>query len=111
MAENRKARTVGIATLSALALTFQGCGEDETAYCVDEFDAVVDNQNCYDEEDGRTRGYFWVFGGSYAGKLKKGSKIKGGQKILASNRAALQSRGGFGSSARPAGFGRVSAGG
>jgi len=112
----RKARTIGIATLSALALAFQGCGEDETAYCVDEFDSVTDNQNCYDDEaggsgDGGSRGFLWVFGGSYGGKLKKGTVIKGGQKILASNRAALQSRGGFGSSARSSGFGRVSAGG
>ena len=113
MAEDRKGRTVGIATLTALALFFQGCGEDETAYCVDEFDAVVDNQNCYDYEDGESRvPYFWYFGtGISAKKIKKGQKLLKGTKIAANNRAALQSRGGFGSQARSSGVGRTASAG
>lgn len=113
MAEDRKGRTVGIATLSALALFFQGCGEDEQAYCVDEFDAVVENQNCYDYEDGTSqRAYFWAFGsGLSAKKIKKGQKLLKGVKIASNDRNALQSRGGFGTAARSSGFGRASAGG
>ena len=111
--QNRKARTVGIATLSALALFFQGCGEDEEAYCVDEFDTVVENENCYAYEDGTSdRAYFWYFGsGISKKKVKKGMKILKGTKIAANDKVSLQSRGGFGSQARSSGFGRVSAGG
>ena len=114
MAEARKGRTVRIATLTALAVFFQACSDnEETAYCVDEFDAVVDNQNCYDYEDGESdRAFFWYFGtGLSAKKIKKGQKILKGTKIAANNTAALQSRGGFGSQARTSGVGRVSSAG
>ena len=108
----RKARTVSIVTLSALALFFQGCSDDETAYCVDEFDQVVENENCYaDETDGDRDSHFWMFGhGVSSKKVKKGMRIAG-EKIAASNTAALQSKGGFGSAAKTSGIGRVSAGG
>lgn len=109
----RKARSVSIVTLSALALFFQGCGEDETAYCVDEFDQVVANEECYaDEYDGDPDNRFWIFGhGVSSKKVKKGLRISG-EKIASSNTAALQSKGGFGTSARSSGFGRtVSSGG
>ena len=117
MAEDRKGRTIGIATVTALALFFQGCSDEETAYCVDEADAVVDNQNCYDYEDGVTPvPFFWAFLGGDVDKkkIKKGTKIAAGlaaAKIAANNKSALQSRGGFGSQARTSGVGRVSAGG
>ena len=113
MPADRKARTVQVATLSALALFFQACSDDEQAYCVDEFETVVENQNCYDYEDGRSAvPFFWMFGsGVDAKKVKKGMKLLKGQKIAANDRAALQSKGGFGSQARSSGFGRVASSG
>lgn len=108
----RKNKAVSIVTLSSMALTFQACGEEEEAYCVDQMDQVVENENCYANEDRVGGGFFWIFGSGLSGKkVKKGMKIAG-QKIDAGDRAALQSKGGFGSGAKSGGIGRtVSSGG
>jgi hypothetical protein len=112
----RKSRAVPIATLSALALAFGACGDDEeeTAYCVDNQDRVVENENC-DEEARRGGGgvFFWMFGSGFRGNRipQRGERITG-ERISPNDRAALQSKGGFGSNARGGGIGRtVSAGG
>ena len=111
----KKSRSVPIVTLSAIALAFSACGDDEeTAYCVDENDVIVDNEECDDDYNrGIHGGYFWYFGGNFGNRTPtKGTKVPpGGEKIQASNRAALQSKGGFGSQARGSGVGRSVSGG
>ena len=115
----RKSRAVPIATLSAIALGFSACGgEDETAYCVDENNVVVDNEDCDDQYDRTSHGgFFWLFLGSnrLGGRTPtRGQRLPtdGAQRVPSNDRSTLQSKGGFGSSARGGGIGRtVSAGG
>lgn len=95
----RSSKTIALGAMPAMALAFlAGCGEEETAYCVDVEDNVVENSYCDDDFDGNN-GYFWAFvAGSSSSKIVKGSKIKkAASKIAASNTAALASKGGFGS--------------
>ena len=111
----RRSRSVPIATLSAIALAFSACGgEEETAYCVDEQNQVVDNSEC-DRGSGGGGGFFWLFlaGNRLGGRTPTyGERLPAGERIRPSDRAALQSKGGFGSQARGSGIGRtVSAGG
>ena len=112
----RRSRAVPIATLSAIALAFSACGEEETAYCVDEENRVADNAECDERYNSGTHGgFFWLFlAGNRLGNRTptRGERLPAGERIHPSNRVALQSKGGFGSSARPSGIGRtVSAGG
>ena len=114
----RKSRAVPIATLSAIAIAFGACGEDEeeTAYCVDEQNAVVDNAECDDRYESRSNGgFFWLFlAGNRLGRAPSpGQRLPtdGAQRVAANDRAALQSKGGFGSSARDGGIGRTVSGG
>jgi hypothetical protein len=110
----RRSRDVALVAVPVLALAFSACGGDEeTAYCVDESDRVVENQYCDDEatdSDGHAGVFFWYYGGSVAGgKLVKGAKLKGGDRVAASNVAENARRGGFGSNSKSAssGVGRV----
>ena len=49
----RRSRDVALVAVAGLAPAFTGCGGDEeTAYCVDENDQVVENQFCGDESTG-----------------------------------------------------------
>ena len=95
----RSSKTIALGALPVMAAAFlAGCGEDETAYCVDETDTVVDNSYC-DDDFGGGGGYFWAFvGGNAAGSVVKGSKIKkAASKIASTDKAALAKKGGFGS--------------
>ena len=112
----RRSRDVALVALPVLAFAFSACGGDEdTAYCVDENDQIVENQYCDDEatNDGVYPGaFFWYYGGSVAGgKLVKGSKLKGGSKVVSTNIAENVKRGGFGSSSKTSasGVGRAAA--
>ena len=110
----RRSRIVPIATLSALALGFSACGEEETAYCVDEDNRVVDNQECDRVQHNPGAGFFWLFlaGNRLGGRAPvPGERLPAGERIHPSNRVALQSKGGFGSSARSTGIGRTVSGG
>jgi hypothetical protein len=116
----RRSRAVPIATLSAIALAFGACGsdEEETAYCVDEENRVVDNSECDERYHGGTHGgFFWLFlaGNRFGGRTPTpGQRLPtdGAERVRANDRSTLQSRGGFGSQARGGGIGRtVSAGG
>ncbi len=95
----RSSKTVALGVLPVMATAFlAGCGgEDETAYCTDQNDVVVENSYC--DDDFNNNGYFWAFvAGSAGTSLKKGSKVtKAASKIAASNKAALAAKGGFGS--------------
>lgn len=97
----RRSRSVTLAVVPLLAAAFlSGCGDKETAYCVDRDNRVTDNVNC-DRAD--NPGFFWFFGGP---GLVRGSLAGPGERINATDRAALARRGGFGSSARSGGIGR-----
>ncbi len=100
----RKSRAVPIATLTAIALAFAACGDDEeTAYCVDENDEVVENRYCDDE---RTPGtYFYSYGGRAPGGYVRGSTLNGGDRVDAADKAANAQRGGFGATAKSGGIG------
>ena len=112
----RRSRSVPIATLSAIALAFAACGDDEeeTAYCVDEENRVVDNANCDRVSNAPGGGFFWLFlaGNRLGGRVPApGQRLPAGERIHPSDRAALQSKGGFGSNARSTGIGRTVSGG
>ena len=92
----KRSKVVTLGTVGALAAAFAGCGDDETAYCIDDNEEVVENQYC---DDDRSGSYVWFFsGGSYA----RGASVAGqsGERIAANNKAALASRNGFGSTGK-----------
>ena len=100
----RRSRDVALVALPVLAFAFSACGGDEeTAYCVDENDQIVENTYCDEEatDDDRYPGaFFWYYGAAGGGKLVKGAKLKGGDKVISTNVAENVRRGGFGSSSK-----------
>jgi hypothetical protein len=97
----KRSKSVTLAVVPLLAAAFlSGCGDKETAYCVDQDNRVTDNVNC---DRGNNSGFFWFFGGPGLGR---GSIAGAGERINSTDRAALARRGGFGSSARSGGIGR-----
>jgi hypothetical protein len=98
----KRSKSVTLVVVPLLAAAFlAGCGEDETAYCVDQDNRVTDNSYC-DRAD--NPGFFWFFGGPGLGR---GSFAGSGDRISSTDTAALARRGGFGSSARSGGIGRA----
>ena len=92
-----------VIALSGLA----ACGsDDDSAYCVDQNDQIVENRYCDDEayagNGGGGGAFFWFYGGSpVSGRsYATGTKLKGGDRVAASNVAENARRGGFGSSSR-----------
>ena len=106
----RSSKTVALGVLPVMASAFlAGCGDDETAYCTDQNDVVVENSYC--DSDGGNGGngvFFWAFVGGSSGKsLHKGSKItKYASKIASTDTSALAKKGGFGSKSSSSGVGR-----
>ena len=100
---------VRLSIVPLLAASFlAGCGDDEeTAYCVDENDEVVENRYCDDEYDGTSNAgvFFWYFGAS-GSNIRRGQRVSGGERVSASDRAALAKRGGFGSRSSSGGVGK-----
>jgi len=99
--EVKKSSAVNFTVLPLLAVAFGACGE-ETAYCVDQGDRIVENRNCGDEDGGGSTGFFWIYGGSIAGngKAVRGARIvgyDGKDKVVSTNKTVIKSRGGFGS--------------
>jgi hypothetical protein len=98
----KRSQVVTIGTVGALAAAFSaGCGDDssETAYCIDQNEEVVENQYCDNDSNGS---YFWFFSsGGYA----RGQSVAGqsGERISTTNKAALASRNGFGSTGKSTG--------
>jgi hypothetical protein len=99
----RRSTALTLTVVPLLAAAFQGCGgnTDDTAYCVDQNDVVVENSNCGDERSGGA-GFFWYYGAAaLAGNtIRRGARVTGGERISATDKGANVSRGGFGSSAR-----------
>ena len=108
MTERRshRSRAVSLMAVPVLAIAFAACGdEDESAYCVDQNDQIVENRYCDDEAyagNGGGGAFFWFYGGSpvSGSRYTTGTKLKGGDKVAASNVAENARRGGFGASGR-----------
>ena len=87
-----------------LAIAFAACGDDDdSAYCVDQNDQIVENRYCDDEAyagNGGGGAFFWFYGGSpvRGSSYAPGTRLKGGDRVAASNIAENARRGGFGSS-------------
>ena len=107
----RASRKVTLVSVPLLAAAFAACGEEEeTAYCVDQRDQVVENRYCDDQATAGS--FFWFYGGSplRGGAITRGTRLTGGDRIRANDRAAIARRGGFGGSAARSGVGRATAG-
>ena len=99
----RRSRDVALVAVPILALAFAGCGgDDETAYCVDDNDQIVENRYCDDDQARGGGAFFWYYGGSLAGRAIAGTKLSGGDRVSTSNVAENARRGGFGSRATSA---------
>ena len=96
----RRSKAVKLAIVPLLATAFLGCGDKETAYCVGPDNKVVENARC---DRGNDPSYFWFFG---AAGLGRGAYAGAGDRINSTDKAALASRGGFGSSGSSSGVGR-----
>lgn len=99
----KRSKAVNLAVLPLLAAAFSACGptqKEETAYCVDRNDEIVENREC----DGTSASHFWYYG---AGGLGRGSRVpSGGDRINSTDTTAVAQRGGFGASATDTGVGR-----
>ena len=117
MTERRRlrSRAVPLMAVPVLAVAFAACGDDDdSAYCVDENDQIVENRYCDDEAyagNGGGGAFFWFYGGSPVGggRFAPGTKLSGGDKVAASNVAENARRGGFGAGSKTSssGVGRV----
>jgi hypothetical protein len=112
----RRSRDVALVAVPVLALAFTACGgDDDTAYCVDQNDQIVENQHCDDDAFNGGSSFFWLYGGSLVNgkRYATGQRLKGGDRVAASNIAENARRGGFGSSSgsksSSSGVGRASA--
>jgi hypothetical protein len=98
----RRSRDVTLWAVPLLAAAFVACGgNDDSAYCVDQNDQIVENEKCDDDAINGSGAFFWYYGGRAAGgTLVRGAKLSGGDRVAASNIAENARRGGFGSSGR-----------
>jgi hypothetical protein len=98
----RRSRDVALVAVPMLALAFSACGgDDDTAYCVDQSDRIVENRYCDDDAVHGGSSFFWLYGGSLVGgRAVPGARVTGGDRVAASNIAENARRGGFGSSSR-----------
>ena len=106
----RRSTRVPLAFVPFLAAAFvAGCGDDdeETAYCVNERNEVIDDRAC---DEGRPGAF--VFFGAFGGRtIGRGTVLRGGERIPSADRARVAERGGFGGARRPGGVGRSVSGG
>jgi hypothetical protein len=102
----RRSREVALAAVPVLAVAFVGCGgDDDTAYCVDQNDRIVENRYCDDEATNGGSSFFWFYGAGGGHRL--GQRVSGGERVAASNIAENARRGGFGSTGSRTGAGGV----
>jgi hypothetical protein len=106
-----RSKAVSLAMIPLIAASFTACGadEEETAYCVNENDEVVDDDLCGDERAGGGAGFFFLYA---AGGFGRGQRVTGAStRIPSTDKRALARRGGFGSRASGGVGRRVSGGG
>jgi hypothetical protein len=107
-----RSRDVALVAVPVLAFAFTACGGNDTAYCVDRNDRIVENRYCDNSINGGVGAgtFFWYYGG-HASRYAPGVRLSGGDRVSSTNVAENARRGGFGSSSRSGGggVGRVSA--
>jgi hypothetical protein len=98
LSKRRRSREVTLVAIPVLAAAFAACGgTNNSAYCVDRSDRIVENRNC----DGLgTAGYFWYYGGHVGNgaRFAPGTRIGGGDRVVSTNVSENVRRGGFGGS-------------
>ena len=106
-------QAVTLGAVVPLAVAFSACADDEadeTAYCVNQQEEVVENRYCDEDGGGGGGGFLWFF---YAGGggFVRGDSVRGypGDRISTANRSELARRGVLGSTARSGGVGRSTA--
>jgi hypothetical protein len=107
----RRSRDVTLVAVPVLAAIFTGCGSNnDTAYCVDKSDRIVENRNCDDDAVRGGSSFFWLYG-AHGSSYVPGTRLSGGSRVAASNIAENARRGGFGSSSgtKSSGVGRAAA--
>jgi hypothetical protein len=109
-----RSRDVALVAVPVLAFAFSACGGNDTAYCVDRNDRIVENRYCDNSVTGGAGAgtFFWYYGGhAGSGRYVPGVRLSGGDRVSSTNIAENARRGGFGSSSRSGsgGVGRVSA--
>ncbi len=107
-----RSRTAPLAFMAVMGGLFAACGEEEeTAYCVNEDDVVVENDYCGDEERGGSAGFFWLYGGGY-GLVRAGQRLdpsRASGRIVSTDKGAITARGGLGGG-KASGVGRGGSG-
>lgn len=109
----KRSAAVNLGVVGALGVAFSGCGEEETVYCTDANQVVVENQFCGDDDDGGGSAFFLWYGGRVGNpSLSKGQRVPaGGETVSSLDKSTIRNKGGFGKSAG-SGVGRtVSRGG
>ncbi len=108
-APRRRSANVPLAFVPVLAASFlAGCGdEEETAYCVNERNEVIEEEAC---DQGRPGAF--VFFGAFGGRaIGRGTVLRDGERIPSADRGRIAERGGFGGPSRAGGVGRSVPGG
>jgi hypothetical protein len=101
----RRSRDVALVVVPVLAAAFAGCGgNNDSAYCVDKNDRIVENRSCDSANNG---GFFWYYGAG-GSRFTPGTRLTGGDRVVSTDIATNARRGGFGSgsSSRSGGVGR-----
>ena len=91
MSQRRRSRDVALVVVPLLAAAVTGCGGNDTAYCVDQNDNVVNEDDCDDDGNGRGGFFFWAHSPRYKKGLKPGAKLPSGGSKFAYNDAAQRS--------------------
>lgn len=92
----RRSRDVALVVVPVLAAAFAGCGgNNDSAYCVDKNDRIVENRNCDSHNNG---GFFWYYGGG-GNRFTPGTRLSGGERVVSTDVAENARRGGFGNGA------------
>jgi hypothetical protein len=93
----RRSRELSLLAVPVLAAAFAACGGNDSAYCVDRTDRIVENRYCDDYIN--NPGYYWYYGGHVAHNgYRTGALIGGGNRVSTANVSENIKRGGFGSS-------------
>jgi len=97
-----RSRDVALVAVPIFAFAFSACGGNDSAYCVDKNDRIVENRYCDDNTYTGAPGYFWYYGGHVGNgaRFAPGQRISGGDRVSTTDVAENARRGGFGSSSR-----------
>jgi hypothetical protein len=98
----RRSRDVALYVVPLLAAAVtSSCGGNDSAYCVDRNNQIVENRYCDQYTDSN---YFWYYGGT--GGTRLGQRLHGGKAVVSTDISENIKRGGFGSSSKSGGVGR-----